>query len=94
MLKFNVEPTRKQNHMQMKFVIFQDDMGLKPVVFPRDIIHVEMVNVCPGIIVSAGFVDITTKEIWGSSNSIGISSRPEDVEIFNEYFGNGFSLLK
>ena len=70
----------------LKYIVKADGTGK---VFDRSSIHAYQVCTCPikdcpGRAVSAGFVDIEddgTARTYGESTTLGVKSRPEDIEI-------------
>ena len=79
--------------MRAKYVIFDGSLCTRTFIFGNETQHKEMAQlmaaVYPGIIpVSAGFVSITEVDsltdevkVWGKSDSLNLSSRPEDERI-------------
>lgn len=77
---------------QMKYIIFTGTLHAEPVIFPMVQQHDDMAEALKdrcGKPVSAGFVDITdgVMSAHGESDSLGISSRPQDSQIINLFLG-------
>lgn len=76
-----------------KYVMFDNGVAEVPVVFPPAICHITMAlgvtsqEECKHYrLVSAGFVDIGMScHAYGKSETLNISSRPEDSEVISMY---------
>uniref|UniRef100_A0A7C4AHV0 Uncharacterized protein n=1 Tax=Fundidesulfovibrio putealis TaxID=270496 RepID=A0A7C4AHV0_9BACT len=69
----------------MKYIIFEDFAGHPaPMLFPGRVSHQEMRELVPySSVLSAGYVEVTDGvfRVHGQSVSLGVKSRPEDLEI-------------
>lgn len=68
----------------MKYIIVED-CGCKSAILFSEIMTHNSFEVC-GKIISAGFCNIGNNDVsvWGSSVSLGLRSRPEDIEIIEK----------
>ena len=82
--------------MKLKYIIVRDNHGNprengpeRAILFDKDLVHKDVARVhrVGGLVViSAGFVDINGYDVrvYGHSESLGMSSRPDDLYVVNQ----------
>lgn len=80
---------------KIKYIVYEGDLTDTCVMFPNWVSHYDMAQQIGANVLGAGFVNITVDEdnhvqfeAYGSSTSLGISSRPQDTQLLNRQFGN------
>jgi hypothetical protein len=82
--------------MGWKYVMFQNKLKYYPIIFPSDLVHVELATVVRLIIpvidkvqpmpVSAGVVEqLYVRDVGGDSETLKMSSDSGDEDIINRY---------
>ena len=74
----------KAKYIVIKYNLPYGGTKEKALVFDEDMLHAHVAGLFPeDVVVSAGFCSVDGEEaqVWGRSDSTGLSSRPEDAKL-------------